>query len=161
MKREVLEVSASSSNFCDLGLIIYFMPQSSHLCNDEVILLWFMILFWLRPISIKNAVCPGQVKISRVRWNVEVQRYRVTLKKNIGERGLLHDYVSYVMSPEQKFHKEKAYEAAVRPAIHSPLWKSMSPRGEMFKGKAHCFCYDCPKPSQRLPLPIRWLHVGC
>lgn len=81
MKREVLEVSASSSNFCDLGLIIYFMPQSSHLCNDEVILLWFMILFWLRPISIKNAVCPGQVKISRVRWNVEVQRYRVTLKK--------------------------------------------------------------------------------
>lgn len=36
----------------------------------------------------------------------------------IGERGPLYGYVSYLMASEQKFHKEKAYEAAV---TRSPL----------------------------------------
>lgn len=122
--KEILEglVEYSSSNFCDLRQITYFMPQFSHLWIDEVILLFFMILFWFRPISIKNAIYPGQVRFSRVRWDVEVQRHKVTLKKIYRWTWpIIWVHVSYIMSSKQKFHKEKAYEATVRSATHSPL----------------------------------------
>lgn len=39
--------------------------------------------------------------------------------KNIGEHDPLCGYVSYIISPEEKFHKEETYEAVVGAVIHS------------------------------------------
>lgn len=57
--------------------------------------------------------------------------------------------VSDIMSSEQKFHKEAAYEAAVRSATHSPCYKVGSQGREMLQWKSTLFLLRLPHSLHR------------